>query len=726
MRLGLLGDLQLTNKSPERRIDDYWKTLCRKLSQALNIFDEKKCDYIIQVGDFFDSPTVANKVQSEVMQLLYCFGRFDKRRMFCVFGQHDISGYSKWTLPNSPLAVLQAGRVVKILDDKPVIIGEDKDTSTHIYGASFGELVPKPCEDSYNILVTHRMVGDRPLWPGQELLGPRAFLRKHPGYNLVVCFTGDTKVSLLDGDEVKIEDLVGRKEFYVYSYDYYTNSIVPGRAHSCRKTKQNVPVLKITLDSGEVIRCDCNERFLLRNRKYKLANELCAGDSLMPLYRRLNEKGYEEILQPKDGWQRTHRVSYNWKYGGIIKKKFVAHHKDYDKLNNSPGNILAMRWDDHFWFHGQRHREMWQNKEFRERTILTMVEANKRINAEFSEKTKELRELLNDLDKKGEWRRDSMYQREFRKEYRKNKDRVVKNENNSLAQRKKVENGTHLFVTNNPNIKRMKDGSLREQNIRLARDPRMNRIRSETMLKLAVKGNHPSQIRIREGTHNFITDHPLKNSIGKEKMIRTRIRRVLDILESKNLEVIEENWNSNRPYKNTPLFETALKYLEIHVNHKVVSVEFDGYDDVYSFEVDRLNNFALSAGIFAHNCGDYHYRFTDTWNGRTIINPGAIVRKTIGKFDLEHRPAVVVFDTDIDSSEVIELDVKSIEEVFDLTRKDVKKKDNRILADLVAKLKSGEKKLSGWKHFLVKVLEERKSRQKVGQIIDECLEKTKK
>ncbi len=309
MRLGLLGDLQLTNKSPIRRIDDYWMTLQIKLAQALEIFAEKKCDCALQVGDFFDSPTVACRVKSDVIQLLHIFGYGKANsRLFCVFGQHDISGHSKYTLPNSPLAVLQAARVVKILDDNPVLVGEE-DNTIAIHGASFGEPILEPNSDFYNILVTHKMIGDRPLWPGQELVGPRAFLRKHPGYNLIVC-------------------------------------------------------------------------------------------------------------------------------------------------------------------------------------------------------------------------------------------------------------------------------------------------------------------------------------------------------------------------------------------------------------------------------GDYHYRFTETWNGRTIVNPGAIIRKTISKFDLEHIPAAVIFDTETSELEVVELSIQPVEKVFDLTRV-VKKQDNSILSDLVEKLKSGEKQLSGWKHFLSKVFAIRKSNERSKQIIDECLEEIK-
>lgn len=192
MRLGLLGDLQLTNKSPERRIDDYWATLLGKVTQALEIFEQKKCDVILQVGDFFDAPTVARKVVADIIRLFYSFDRYDQSRIYCVYGQHDIAGHSAWTFQNSPLEVLQASRIVKVLSDSPVYRNFRESAAGDticFYGASFGERIPRPSihEECYNILVTHRMIGNRPLWPTQELVGPRQFLRKHPGYNLIVC-----------------------------------------------------------------------------------------------------------------------------------------------------------------------------------------------------------------------------------------------------------------------------------------------------------------------------------------------------------------------------------------------------------------------------------------------------------------------------------------------------------------------------------------------------------
>lgn len=186
MILGLLGDTQFTNRSPERRLDNYWDTLTGKAEQALTIFDDNGCDFIIQPGDFFDSPTVADRVMTVLINLLKKHGK----EVCCVAGQHDITGHSLYTLANSPLAVLQAARVVKIVDKNCYSLGTfapPKHDDVHVYGASFGEEVPKPFDYGYNILVIHKMIGNRPLYPGQDLIDPKRFLKKYLGFNLIVC-----------------------------------------------------------------------------------------------------------------------------------------------------------------------------------------------------------------------------------------------------------------------------------------------------------------------------------------------------------------------------------------------------------------------------------------------------------------------------------------------------------------------------------------------------------
>jgi predicted phosphodiesterase len=186
MKIGIIGDTHFTNQSPDKRKDNYFETQLGKFEEALAIFDGYHCNIIIQVGDFFDTSTVANRVKSAVISLL---GKYN-RCICCVAGQHDIIGHSMGTYANSPLAVLEAADVVTLLNKNEYIIednnyGEGKNKVV-LYGASFGEDIPEVDDvNNFNILVIHDMIGERELYPGQVLKNPVNFLRQHTGFDLV-------------------------------------------------------------------------------------------------------------------------------------------------------------------------------------------------------------------------------------------------------------------------------------------------------------------------------------------------------------------------------------------------------------------------------------------------------------------------------------------------------------------------------------------------------------
>lgn len=98
------------------------------------------------------------------------------------------------------------------------------------------------------------------------------------------CFTGDTKVSLLSGEEEEIERIVSRVQsgevLYTYSLDLDRNRIAPGRIIDARCTGLK-PICKVTLDNGEVVRCTYDHRFMLRDGSYCEAQDLKPDTSLM-------------------------------------------------------------------------------------------------------------------------------------------------------------------------------------------------------------------------------------------------------------------------------------------------------------------------------------------------------------------------------------------------------------------------------------------------------------
>ena len=188
-----------------------------------------------------------------------------------------------------------------------------------------------------------------------------------------MCFTGDTKISLLDGREVSLKDLadeygVRDKEFWVYSYDVENNRIVPGKAVHLGVTGKCVKKLvEVEIDNGEILRCTPNHRWLMRDGSYKVAEELGVGDSLMPLYRiqGSNDK-YEMVKDISSGkYVFTHRMSV-----GYPSDDLCVHHCDFNPLNNNPTNLESMGWPDHTRLHkrigGNGFRERWKEQEFRD------------------------------------------------------------------------------------------------------------------------------------------------------------------------------------------------------------------------------------------------------------------------------------------------------------------------------------------------------------------------
>lgn len=187
MKLCLLGDTHYTDRRPERRLDEnYLLTMMLKTEQVVDIYRRHNCDMLIQVGDWFDSYSVSNLVESTLIMLL-SVAQMD---VVCIWGQHDIQGHSETTYPNSPLRVLEAAGVVKVIgapSNGPPCVYLKGDVA--VVGACFGQKVPDLRSEycDFLILVTHQMIGDKPLFPGQNIIHPTNFLARHKGYDLIVC-----------------------------------------------------------------------------------------------------------------------------------------------------------------------------------------------------------------------------------------------------------------------------------------------------------------------------------------------------------------------------------------------------------------------------------------------------------------------------------------------------------------------------------------------------------
>lgn len=175
MKFILLSDVHLLGKNPVSRIDDLVETQLDKLLFVLRKAWLENAT-ILQAGDLFDRPRnwlLLPKVAEMIKGTSF----------FSIFGQHDTYLYSEETRDRTCLGVLEKAGVIKILGKSPTTLGE-----TAIYGCSFGQEIPTP-EDrkTFNILVIHADISDRPVYPGHEYADAEKFLSAWPEYDLIHC-----------------------------------------------------------------------------------------------------------------------------------------------------------------------------------------------------------------------------------------------------------------------------------------------------------------------------------------------------------------------------------------------------------------------------------------------------------------------------------------------------------------------------------------------------------
>src|SRR5881409_3724704 len=180
------------------------------------------------------------------------------------------------------------------------------------------------------------------------------------------CLSGDTRIALADGRQLSLAEIIEEQKRGVEHFAYTIRrdgKIGLQKITAARKTREKARVVKVLLDNGEEIVCTPDHRFMLRNGSYRQARSFRRGDSLMPLRTKLSAisepgitiDGYEMVWDPKsESWLFTHVLAdwYNlWKGAYTTHAGDHRHHADFNKLNNSPSNLVRLSKADHLSLH---------------------------------------------------------------------------------------------------------------------------------------------------------------------------------------------------------------------------------------------------------------------------------------------------------------------------------------------------------------------------------------
>ncbi len=434
------------------------------------------------------------------------------------------------------------------------------------------------------------------------------------------CFAGDTLVALADGRTLSFVELVkeqaeGKENFcYTIRRD---GTVGLEKIINARKTKANVEVIRVTLDSGEQIVCTPDHQFMLRDGSYKPAISLTPEDSLMPLHRKVSIKGqgitiagYEMVWDPRsEGWLFTHALAdwYN-RWQGVYAESAGAHchHIDFNKRNNNPTNIQRLSAAQHLALHREQAgktlhrpeviekcREIHQSDEFRAKMSQRMRE-------------EETRKVLSQ-QAKAQWQDEeykSYMAQKWREFYAANETYQLENaEQLNRAQREYWDDESHrqkqaervrTYFANHPALREELSQRAKRQwqneELLLWRcektaqqwTPAFRAKRKAALRQTFYRKTMAAlkQIEIERGHLDLIAYDERRLALRDKSLLRfdTLCQRYFQGDESKTREAIA------------------------NYNHRVVAIDrLEERLDVYDLEVPGTHNFALASGVFVHN-----------------------------------------------------------------------------------------------------------------------------
>jgi len=178
------------------------------------------------------------------------------------------------------------------------------------------------------------------------------------------CLTGDTLVSVADGrGSVPIKQLAEEGldvPVYARADD---GKIVIKTMRNPRITGYNIPVYEVTIEGGHKFKATANHKLLTTSGQYKEVKDLVTGDALeisKRVNRRLVEIGQSirksnnrnnyVVLENNYSGRSEHRMIYEYHHGQIA-NNHVIHHVDFNSQNNAIENLQSMSHADHIELH---------------------------------------------------------------------------------------------------------------------------------------------------------------------------------------------------------------------------------------------------------------------------------------------------------------------------------------------------------------------------------------
>lgn len=402
---------------------------------------------------------------------------------------------------------------------------------------------------------------------GDATVNPMSMLEDY--YFAVSCLALDTKIPLLDGRTMELQELIQEyndgKVNYAYTVNQDTHELIPGKIVWGGVTRKNAEVVEVLLDNGEKLRVTPDHRFIMRDGSEKEAQYLTANDSLMPLYlidaktsSKQKGKPYLRYIDNKDG-------KVKWVHTAICPKtapgkETEIHHIDFNSRNNCPTNLVEMDTKEHRDLHkaagSYSLSKQWNSAEGREKLITGIHKA-------YENRSDEFKQMLSERNKQ--------------------------NGNTANTKKHTLENKLHIST----------QGKIQAEQKRIIYSLEMFN-RADELVDEGFNSISKLTSKLREDKI-----YQAAFQLANPCIIRDKNKPANQCLtyESLGKLVSVAGYSSWGEYKEEKFNGT--KYKNNYYNHKVVSVTFlsdrEDTGDITIESQGGYHNFATAAGVYVHN-----------------------------------------------------------------------------------------------------------------------------
>lgn len=554
------------------------------------------------------------------------------------------------------------------------------------------------------------------------------------------CASGETLVYVADGrGVVSIKELADDdKDVDVFCYDNEKNVVVR-KMRNPRITGYNQKILKITFDDGNFVRVTENHKFMLKDGRYVEAKDLNKYDQLQTITRyedtlskffdkNSRSQKYYWIQNDNNKKLMEHRIIAEYSYGNIDGK--VIHHKDFNSRNNTPDNLIPMTKKEHDDYHGEcirgdknpmrRAQTEWSEEKWASYSSnmskaisgLNNGRAYNFTNEEILEHAISLSKKLGRRFSTTEW---EIYAKENKLPVNFSEFRQTDNYKNTYELSLYVSNllkfeNNECHATTIKTVKKMQDQgyvcSVIDGNIMVEKTceccgnkfnvVHFRREQSFCSHQCSLKYlNSVDDVQFNRINNTRMT-YKQKQDINKNKILDVYTKLKVDLGRDPLCDELHKECKSqNIPFRLYTRFGfksySELKESAINHNHRVVSIEFDGYENVYNGTVDDFHNFFVGAfnandeknsKIFINNrqCGEINLSKNDSCRLITMNLLSFVDNKYTkdAKFDFE-KFEKYSYNAQRMMDDLVDLELESIDRILDKINSDPEDEETKAI-----------------------------------------------